>query len=603
MPRITVLDELTANQIAAGEVVERPASVVKELLENALDAGATVITVELTGGGLDKITVTDNGCGMDEIDARLAFQRYATSKIRTAADLEQVLTLGFRGEALASIAAVSDVLLKTRPAGREAGMMLEVRGGEEIAAAPVALAPGTSVTVRELFYNTPARRKHMKSAATEGGLAADMAGRLAMARPGVSILFRHNGREIFRTPGTGKLPEALAAVLGINLVREMVAVAGGDGAIEVSGMAGLPSLHRSSRRHITVFVNGRFIRSPLVTLAVQDAYHTLLPSGRYPVAVISLTVDPELVDVNVHPAKLEVRFARERELAALVTRAVREALRGAVLIPGAVGRGFTAAERPGAPPGEEESRPYLPPRTPAHEQLRLPLTAGAAAPLPPPAAERVAASPPARPEAAAEAGADYAAGRRDFPELRVLAWLAPTYILAAGAGGLYIVDQHAAHERIFYERILHRADGREMTAQMLVQPQLLQLSLREAELLSAHGDLFRSLGFVLEHLSAGAVLLRGLPLDFPDPQSYFRDVLAYLAAPGRAPARRDLLHHLAAEAACRAAVKSGAPQSVQAMAALLEQLAGAESPYTCPHGRPTVIHISRHELAHRFKRT
>ncbi|OAT81402.1 hypothetical protein A6M21_11055 [Desulfotomaculum copahuensis] len=627
MSRIVLLDELTANQIAAGEVVERPASVVKELMENALDAGAGVITVEIAGGGLEKITVTDNGCGMEEEDARLAFQRYATSKIHSAADLERVRTFGFRGEALASIAAVSHVLLKTRPAGRVEGIRLELQGGRETACGPAALAPGTGITVSRLFYNTPARRKYMKSPGTEGGLAGDAAGYLAMARPDVSIVFTHNGREVFRTPGNGRIKDALAVVLGISLVREMVPFERRTELAQVEGFAGLPSLHRSSRRQITVFINGRYVHSPLAAAAVQEAYHTLLPAGRFPVAVLYISLDPSLVDVNVHPAKLEIRLFRERELAALITRAVRESLQTGLVIPGTLAG---AGEKSCPADSNRQKSPDAP------AALEMPPAAGNRAPVemkrtaeaPADGRDLAVIIPAARLEAKqlrlslAEPAAFFSAGDappagfagaggetaantapgRDFPVLQVLGQLPPTYILAAGENGLYVIDQHAAHERVFYEQMMNTMETRGTAAQMLVEPVLLQLSLREEELLAGHKELFDALGFVLEHLSGGAVLVRGLPVEFPDPESYFRDVLAALAVPGRSPSRRDLLHHLAAEAACRAAVKSGARLSVEAMLSLLEQLARTETPFTCPHGRPTVVLISGHELAHRFKR-
>ncbi len=596
MPNIAILDEATANQIAAGEVVERPASVVKELVENSLDAGATTISVEIEQGGLTRIVVRDNGCGMDEEDAQLALLRHATSKIRGPADLSRITTLGFRGEALPSIAAVSKMTLKTRPASADRGTFLEIEGGKVINSGPAAMAPGTIVIVENLFYNTPARKKYMKSPGTEGGVVGDYIFRLALARPEVAIRFTHNRRRIFTSPGTGKLLEVIAAVYGSELAREMLPV--GDESrdwLQIRGYTGRPGLHRSNRRQITVLINGRYVYSSLVTMAVCDAYHTLLPAGRYPVAVISLTVTPELLDVNVHPAKLEVRLAREREVVEAVTRAVREALVGSrLVIPGAVPPGHDAGIRrekalPGAP------RFFL--QEAGHQRAlvsgRLPCN------LPPARKEgSVAESSPSYDYTAT----DYASS--PFPAVEYVGQLMPTYLLATGPQGLYIIDQHAAHERVLYEKYLAALAGPGAATQMLVLPVNVFLTHREAHLLEAHGEFLASLGFIFDFFSQDTVVLRGVPLDFPpgEGESYLRDILAYLDEAGRSPSREDLVHHLAAQAACRAAIKAGEGLSAMAARALLEQLAATGNPFTCPHGRPTIIHLSHQELAQRFKR-
>ena len=657
MSRIVVLDQFTANQIAAGEVVERPASAVKELVENSLDAGATEITVEITAGGLSEITVRDNGWGMDEEDARLALLRHATSKIRGAEDLFRITTLGFRGEALPSIAAVSKLTLKTRPAGSDRGTHLEVEGGQVLSCRPAALAPGTIVQVRDLFYNTPARKKYLKSAGTEGGAVGDALSRLALARPEASIRFIHNRREIFATPGTGKLLEALAAVMGMETARQMLPVEDiSRDWLAIRGYAGRPVLHRSNRRQIIVLVNGRYVYSSLVALAVQEAYHTLLPAGRHPVAVISLQVDPELLDVNVHPAKLQVRLAREREVAGAVTRAVREALIStSLVIPGMPAGEAYAGRPPGLPssghrgdtrravqPGQGEGatipplfpaalppagsvEDFLPPESPVspgqcRERDRYVKKDMAAAPeidWPPagqPCGDGLLAEdlpgyscPVCRDGREGETAHDAPVSGESvstFPPLHYLGQLPPTYLLAAGPGGLYMVDQHAAHERILYEKYLSGMAAGGLSSQMLLLPVNVFLSHREATLLAEKREFLTSLGFVLDFFSGDTVVVRGVPLDFPpgEEESYLRDILAYLGEPGRSPSREDLLHHLAARTACRAAVKAGALLSEAAALALLEQLAQAQNPYTCPHGRPAVILLSYQELAQRFKR-
>lgn len=568
-----MLDEATANQIAAGEVVERPASVVKELVENSLDAGATVVTVEIEEGGLKRIVVRDNGCGMDEEDARLALLRHATSKIRSAEDLRSITTLGFRGEALPSIAAVCKMVIKTRPAFMDRGTFLRVEAGKIVESGPVALAPGTVVEVEDLFYNTPARKKYLKTPATEGGLVGDYVGRLALARPQVAIRFFHDSRQALATPGTGNLLEVIAAVYGLNLAREMLYVEDNSQEwLRIQGYVGRPSIHRSSRRHIITIINGRYVHCLPLANAICEAYHTMLPSGRFPVAVISLTLPPSLVDVNVHPAKLEVRLAREGEVFRAVARAIRDVLVGSRLsIPGVV------------LPEKGQATPAKIPRTHARahadikvESLKL-----------------------------AEATPAYQAAGPPFPHLHYLAQLMPTYLLAAGPEGLYIVDQHAAHERILYERYMEQltSHGR-ITFQKMVMPLQITFSYREAQILEEQKELLFTLGFEVDFWGSGTVVLRGTPVGFPSGvgEAFLKDVVATVEEWGHLPSREKLFQHLVAQLACKSAVKAGEEIPAEAARFLLKQLAEVKNPFTCPHGRPTTIHFSCQELARRFGR-
>ncbi|MGB9802589.1 DNA mismatch repair endonuclease MutL [Desulfofundulus sp.] len=612
MPKIVILDEVTANQIAAGEVVERPASVVKELVENSLDAGATAISVEIEQGGLTRIVVRDNGCGMDEEDAQLALLRHATSKIRGPADLFRITTLGFRGEALPSIAAVSRMTLKTRPAYADRGTFVQVEGGKVIKSGPAALAPGTIVTVEDLFYNTPARKKYMKTPGTEGGVVGDYVFRLALARPEVAIRFTHNRRRIFASPGTGKLLDVIASFYGPELAREMLLVDDSSRDwLRIKGYAGRPTMHRNNRRQIVVLINGRYVYSPSVAMAVCEAYHTLLPAGRYPVAVISLSIIPELLDVNVHPAKLEIRLAREKEVSEAVTRAVRESLVGnRLVIPGAVLQGSESVSR-----RETGGRYYI--KSIQQEDGPILWREGDL-----PQVSRSSRSDPGRdqvlfsdhPEGSllsangegyvAEIAPVYDQAGSSFPAVEYLGQLMPTYLLATGPEGLYIIDQHAAHERVLYEKYLAALAGG-IASQMLVLPVNVFLTHREARLLEDHQEFLASLGFLLDFFSQDTVVVRGLPPDFPpgESESYLRDITGYLDAPGRSPSREDLVHHLAAQAACRAAIKAGEGLSGVEARSLLKQLSAAGNPFTCPHGRPTIIHVSHQELAQRFKRS
>lgn len=598
LARIAVLDELTANQIAAGEVVERPASVVKELVENSLDAGATIVTVEVLTGGLKQLTVVDNGCGMDEEDARLAFLRYATSKIRSLKDLSRITTLGFRGEALPSIVAVSKVKLKTKTAGTHAGTFLEIHGGQLITCRQAGVAAGTSITVEDLFYNTPARRKHLKKWTTEGGLIGDYLCRLAMSRPAVKIGFKHNGREVFSSPGSGQLIDVLAAAYGVAQAGEMLPIGFQNDWLEIEGYVSKPSINRSSRQQITVIVNNRYIRSPAIALALKEAYHTLLPGGRYPVAMVHLTIDPGLIDVNIHPAKLEIRLLNEKEVSALVRQSVREALHTSLIIPG-----LTVQKDPGRLTTVSREDHHF---VKARGIVRKEIVSQRINQKPARVKENFSILDSEPPRLFfSESLPGYNSKSQPFPPVQVMGHLFPTYILGYGAEGLYLIDQHAAHERVLYENYLDGMSKGGLTAQMLLTPAPLHLSPGELQSLLEHREFFVSLGFELDDLSGGTMLLRGVPVNFPsgEAEAYFRDVLDYLAAPGRSPDRQDVTHHLAATAACRAAVKSGSKLSVEAMKMLLEKLAGTNNPYTCPHGRPTTVVFSFTELARRFLRT
>jgi len=610
LANIIILDEFTANQIAAGEVVERPVSVVKELVENSLDAGAGRIMVDLEDGGLGTITVTDNGCGMVEEDLLLAFHRHATSKIRYASDLGRVTTLGFRGEALPSIAAVARVSVITRTPEALSGVGADLEAGSPVSPAPVGCPPGTTITVRDLFYNTPARKKAMKSPSTEGALCGDMISRLALARPGVSFELRTKGKRVFYSPGTGRLLDSITAVYGVQQGREMVAVNTTDGDLQINGFAGKPSLSRSTRGHITVIINGRYVRCPVVAGAVEEAYHTLLPRGRRPVAIISLTVPPCLLDVNVHPAKFEVRLLDEERVAGLVTKTLRAALRVRTVIPATLadGRKWNAPARSHAQVALGLT-PESPEAVTGEFLHKLPWEIGSATnDVEQKTGGNREKSCGLQPEknrgvgTACESSVDYHAAKRSLPALNALAQLPPTYILAVGGNGLYIIDQHAAHERILYEEFL--AVDEKRPSQYLLVPATLELDHREAAILTDHVLWFTDAGFVIEHFGGNTFLLRGIPHQFPvgREKEIFLDILDYFRERGPGANRVEFFDRLASSMACRSAVKAGERLSPSAMDALLQRLARTENPHTCPHGRPTVIHLSYRDLETRFKR-
>lgn len=583
-----MLDEETINRIAAGEVVERPASVVKELVENAIDAGARRIAVDLRAGGIAEVTVTDDGCGMSPEDAALAVQRHATSKISAPADLEAVATLGFRGEALAAIAAVSRLELITREAGAVAGTRLVVRGGRVEEVGETGCPAGTRVAVSDLFYNTPARRKHLKGPAAELERCGAVLTALALARPDVGFLARHNGREFMRTAGRGDPRAAVLDLYGPDLARQLLPVAAEGRGAALTGFVAPPALARGTRNHQYFIVNGRSVSGYPIAQALEEAFRGLLTVQRHPVAFLWLTVDPRLVDVNVHPAKLRVRFQDDGAVWRLVHGAVRAALERASLIPRAI---IAAADSVPEPAATAVADPL-----PGIRAVREAAPAWEAA-----ARQPAGGLPPGEGEARA---AGTSPGRR-WPDLRPLGQIGGTYIVAEGERGLYLIDQHAAHERLNYERFLRLLALGERPAQALAVPQALTLRPAEEAVWEAHRDEMESLGFRAEPFGPGTLLLREVPLLWADaaPAQVFLALLDRLASDGAG--RPSLLEALerAAAASCKAAVKARDTLHPAEMERLLAAMALAAEPFTCPHGRPTIVEVSHAELERLFKRT
>ncbi|MEW6183321.1 MAG: DNA mismatch repair endonuclease MutL [Bacillota bacterium] len=582
MGRIKVLDPETVNRVAAGEVVQRPASVVKELVENAFDAGAATVKVALSGKELESVTVSDNGCGIAGEDVPLAFERHATSKISSGADLERIETLGFRGEALPSIAAVSRMTLKTKVKGALAGTLLEIDGGKVVKFEATGAPSGTTITVRDLFYNTPARRKFLSSWKTENTAVTDTAVRLALGRPDVSLSLSYGEREVFRTTGAGLL-SAINTIYGETVAGALVPVSAETEGMRLEGFVGRPALSRTTRRSQTLLVNSRYVKHAGLNTAVYLAYGTLLPTGKHPFFVLHLTVDPGVVDVNVHPQKSAVRFSREREVADFIRGAVKSALFGRTgLIPG-------ARSNPVRMPVQQRSLPEW------SDVLRRlggredPAGAGWQ-----PAQGETAAGAATEGVLAKEERALY--GER-FPALSYLGFIRPTYLLAAGPEGLYIVDQHAAHERVLFEKYASALARGGITSQMLVEPVVLDTVSVE---LRAVAEEIERYGFMVEPFGEGTGLLRAIPAgsDLDGALLLLADLTACLAAGDPLDHERSAL----ASMACHNAVKAGESMAAAAVTALFDRLAACKEPLTCPHGRPTVICLSREELERRFGR-
>jgi DNA mismatch repair protein MutL len=562
---IRVLPPLVAARIAAGEVVERPASVAKELLENALDAGARRVAVEVVDGGVTLLRVADDGCGVPAAEVPLAFARHATSKLVDLEDLARLTTLGFRGEALPSIASVAEVSFLTRARDAPAATLLRVRYGEIVEQRPAARALGTTVTVEDLFGAQPARRKFLKARATEAGHVAQVTTQLALARPDVAFALALDGRTALTTPGSGDARAALAAVYGADVAAallELPTAATLDGGVQVRGYVSPPGLHRGTRGAITLVVNGRVVSARALLYALEEAYHTLLPVGRHPLALLWVAVPPAEVDVNVHPAKQEVRFLRERAVCAAVHRAVQAAIGASRAIP------VVSALEPPAPAPPAPAVPAAASPAPLWES---------AAPATP--------QPPARPR---------------LGGLRVLGQVALTYITAEGAAGLYLIDQHAAHERVLLEQLRRTRPGGEQV-QYLLEPQVVELTAAQAAALRGHLADLAALGFVVEAFGPRALLLRAIPAALR-PATIARVLQETCEALAHDAPATDWREAVCLLLACKTAVKAGQLLTLEEMRALLEQLDEAELGQTCAHGRPTAVLLTHGQLEREFGR-
>ena len=592
---IHLLPESVVAKIAAGEVVERPASVVKELVENALDAGARAITVEAEHGGRRLVRVADDGSGIPAAEVELAFARHATSKLQSAEDLEHIASLGFRGEALASIAAVSQVTLTTRAREEAAGTVIRVHGGRVENRGSIGAPAGTIIAVENLFYNTPARLKFLKQDSTERRHIDLMVTRYAMAYPSVRFTLAQDGREAFRTSGGGRLGDVLVTALGVDDFKQMLPVEPSPHAdrpdlppIRVSGFTSAPPLNRANRSHITLFVNGRPIQDASLAYAVIQAYHTLLPHGRYPVAVLMIEMPPEEVDVNVHPTKAEVRFRHAEAVFAAVQRAVRAAVLNQAPVPPVGARAFSAGPRPWADAPYPDPRRALPP-VEAQMPMGLPIT-----------------EPGRRADLAADTPAEGSAPgarKRTLPMLRVVGQVGASYIVAEGPAGLYLVDQHAAHERILFEQFMAQRAAGGTVSQQALEGVTIELDRRSAALVAEHLDALRSIGFALEPFGGATYLIRAVPdlLAGQDPAEALRVIVADLEAEAR-PGQATVEERMAARACKTAAIKAGQTLSIAEMQDLIRQLEYCTNPRTCPHGRPTMIHITAEQLAKEFGR-
>lgn len=621
---INVLSEDVASKIAAGEVVERPASVVRELLDNAIDAGASQVRVEIRAGGRELIRVSDDGCGLLKDDLPRAFLRHATSKIKTAEDLWAVTTLGFRGEALFSIAAVSHTSLLSRPQEANIGHELVVEGGHLLSQSPRGAPLGTVVTVRDLFYNLPARLKFLKSPQAESAHITALLQQYALAQPHVRFSLSSEGRITFQSPGDGELRNASASVYGPEVARSLLpvgleptgaggwalgmeeAVAGSDISrklqspvpklsilgMSVHGYVSPPAHSRSNRQAMLFFINRRAIQSRMLMYAVEEAYHSLLMVGRHPISIIHVAIEPALLDVNVHPAKAEVKFRDERAVFSAVQRAVRSALQAHVPAPmyGSRGsEGWTLVDDGSQVmgDGQESARDLSPVNIQSGGGVQ-----GDMWPLPGSQSSSdtdIEPLPPPKP--------------RNLPPLRVVGQVGSTYIIAEGPEGLFLVDQHAAHERILYEQLSAQMQDGSLAVQPLLTPAPLELSASQRSQVEPVLPLLAELGFEIEPFGESALLLRAVPAIYAaSKRDTGRDVLEILDTVMSGSQASRWREEMAITLACHSAIRAGQTLSLDEMRAMLSQLELCRYPRSCAHGRPTMLHLSQMQLEREFGR-
>jgi DNA mismatch repair protein MutL len=581
---IRVLPPDIAAKIAAGEVIERPASVVKELVENAIDAGATQITVEIDQGGKRLIRVADNGAGIAADEVEVAFERHATSKLASAEELYHIQTLGFRGEALASISAVSRLTLSTCARGEQVGTLVRLEGGQVVHRAAQARPHGATVQVENLFYNTPARLRFLASDPTEAGHISRLVGSYALAYPQLRFRLTHNDRQMLRTDGAGALQDVVIALYGLDIAEGMLplpALADDVRPVAVTGMIGGPAVQRANRNDIVLFVNHRWVQDQSLSFAIREAYRTLMPQGRFPIAILNISVPPEQVDVNIHPTKREVRFREPRVVFAAVQRAVRATLMAQHPVP--------VMGVPGVPTSAwrtDNASRVVSVFTPQQQAM----------PLPPGVTPQTHGS-----DMSTGAAMPFTTATERLPMLRVVGQIGQTYIVAEGPGGMYLIDQHAAHERIRYEELRAQRTALNVPAQELLDALLIDVTPQQAALLGEHLPTLANYGFDIAPFGGATFAIRRVPASLVG-YDIAAAVLEMLEAAIEGGAGFSWEDQTLFTVACHAAIRAGQTLSLAEMRDLIRQLEATSLPHTCPHGRPTMVHLSAAQLEREFGR-
>lgn len=603
---IQVLDQKTINQIAAGEVIERPMAVVKELVENALDAGATAITVEIKEGGTSFIRITDNGVGIAKEEIATAFLRHATSKIRSMEDLLAVSSLGFRGEALSSIAAVSQVELITKQAGEFVGCRYEIQGGKETACEEVGCPDGTTFLVRNLFYNTPARRKFLKTKTTEANYVQEYVQRCALAHSDVRFSYISDGKTKWQTSGDGQLQTNIYYTYGSDVAKTVVPLEIEKNGMRLYGFIGKPVMSRGNRMWMNYFVNGRYIKSPIITKAIEQAYDKFLMNHRYPFVALMLSIDTHCIDVNVHPTKMEVRFTNQQDVYDLFFESIYEVLQKIDLIP-EVDIETKEKEKNNVLPVENSGEPF------EKERLKTEKTKLASSAVlqetikyqsskKPPLFSRTD-IPVVAPEYKQINLSKEEQVLPKTPQFRIIGQVFDTYWLIEYQEQLLIIDQHAAHEKVLYEKLMRTIQEKEGLTQMLAAPMVVSLSAKEIDVLQKYDYVFEKIGFRFEAFGDREYLITAVPADFLNLASkdLFIEILDSLMQEG-ARLKSEMVWDHCATMACKAAVKGKHQMSYAEAKKLIEEMLQMEQPYHCPHGRPTTITMSKYEFEKKFKR-
>ncbi|MDO5020910.1 MAG: DNA mismatch repair endonuclease MutL [Lachnospiraceae bacterium] len=622
MAVIHLLSQNTIDQIAAGEVVERPRSVVKELTENAIDARATAISVEIKEGGISLIRVTDNGSGIEKSEIRKAFLRHATSKIEDAQDLPHIHSLGFRGEALSSICAVSQMELITKTQEDFTGVHYQIEGGAECEFSEIGAPKGTTFLVRNLFYNVPARRKFLKQPQTEGSYVADLMEHLALSHPDISIKFIVNGQVRFQTSGNNQLKEVIYRIYGKEVTEHLIDFSLNGKSVRVRGFLGKPEQNRSNRNFEIFFVNGRYVHNDVLQKAVEEGYKQYLMQHKFPFCVLHFEFEPEDIDVNVHPAKMEIRLQHGAEVYAEIAAAIRDRLHEIELIPDVL----LTEEKEQTPQIRHAPEPFEMNRT-YMERIQEPVREMVSEEETPyqaklsvqkilgdhpvnttesdlhhniiKSAEHILVEKPVQLDLFEENFVDV----KSRESYQILGQIFDTYWLIAFKDKLFIMDQHAAHEKVKYERLVKELKNKTVTSQQITPPVVLHLDSKEEQALLSYRDYFTSLGFEIEEFGTGSVAIRSMPVDLYgcEEMEFFREVLDELCE-NPMKDQPDVILNKLASMACKAAVKGNNGLTFEEVSALLDEMLTLDNPYHCPHGRPTIISMSKYEIEKKFKR-
>lgn len=597
MKKIQLLDYHTINKIAAGEVVERPSSVVKELMENSIDAGSSAITVEICNGGIDFIHVIDNGIGIEKEQIKTAFLSHATSKIEIIDDLENVVSLGFRGEALSSIAAVSQIEMITKTYESITGTKIEINGGNVINISDVGCANGTDILVKNLFYNIPARRKFLKKPSTEGSYISDIINKLALSHPEISFKYINNNSVILHTSGNNNLKTAIFHVYGKDIAKKMFEIEKNGKEYSLKGFIGKPEISRGNRSYENIFINGRYIKSSIISYAVENACKTKIMTGKFPMFVLNLNISPSLIDVNVHPRKLEVRFKNEEEIYNFIYNSITDIFKDKILIP-KVEINNSKTEKPLF---NDSTNNDLSNNT---DKIKNKLNFSA---------ENSDKMVLKEPTISYKKNSDISEikilcdekseSEKFFNDYKIIGHLFKTYWIIEQKNGMFIIDQHAAHERILFENLLNNLKNRKVISQRLLNPEVINLTSVEKDLLCNNIELFKEIGFDFEEYGNSNYILNSVPFIFENPENinFFKEIIDKFDELGK-ESIYDTKINVLASLACHSAVKANDKLTDEQAKELIDKLLKLENPFTCPHGRPTIIEITKYEIEKKFKR-